>query len=152
MSTPLYYGDIFALGCEALVNPVNCVGVAGKGLAREFKQRFPDNFAAYYKACWSGDLVPGRVFVFDRGETVDHRYIINFPTKRHWREKSRLEDIFSGVSDLRQVIIHYGIRSIRVPAVGCGLGQLDWSIVRPVLQSRLSGLAGVDVRILEPFT
>ena len=86
-------GDILKSGAEALVNTVNCVGVMGRGIALQFKNAFPDNFAAYASACKRGEVQPGRMFVFDTGRLIPPKYIINFPTKRHWRGKSRIEDI-----------------------------------------------------------
>ena len=86
-------GDIFAEDVEALVNSVNCVGIMGRGIALQFKKAFPKNFKAYADACKLNEVQPGRMFVFETGELANPRYIINFPTKRHWRGKSRMEDI-----------------------------------------------------------
>ena len=97
-------GDIFAENAEALVNSVNCVGVMGRGIALQFKKRFPDNFDAYAKACNRNEVVPGRMFVHETGRLTNPRYIINFPTKRHWRGKSRIGDIEAGLECLVEVI------------------------------------------------
>jgi O-acetyl-ADP-ribose deacetylase (regulator of RNase III) len=115
-------GDILNADAEALVNTVNCVGVMGRGIALQFKNMFPENFAAYARACDLGDVQPGRMFVYETGELTNPRYIINFPTKRHWRGKSRIEDIESGLQALREEIARRGIRSVAVPPLGSGLG------------------------------
>ena len=111
-------GDIFAANVDALVNAVNTVGVMGKGLALAFKKKFPDNFAAYVRAC---KAVPGKVFVVNCSPRAP-QWIINFPTKRHWRDASRIEDIRSGLVDMAAQIRARQIHSVAVPALGCGLG------------------------------
>ena len=93
-------GDILQASAEALVNTVNCVGVMGRGIALQFKNVFPANFRAYEAACQRKEVQPGHMFVFDTGELTLPRYIINFPTKRHWRGKSRIEDIQAGLAAL----------------------------------------------------
>ncbi len=103
-------GDIFAEQAEALVNTVNCVGVMGRGVALQFKRAFPENFKAYADKCKRNEMQPGHVFVFETGEIIPPRYIINFPTKRHWRGKSRIEDIESGLVSLAKEIRSHGIR------------------------------------------
>ena len=95
-------GDILQANAEALVNTVNCVGVMGRGIAFQFKKAFPDNFRAYQKACRASDIRPGSVFVFETTRFINPRFIINFPTKRHWRGKSRLTDVKAGLEDLVQ--------------------------------------------------
>lgn len=126
-------GDILKAGAEALVNPVNCVGVMGKGLALQFKQAFPLNYMAYLAACKSGAVVPGRVFVFTN-QTGNPLYIMNFPTKRHWADKSRLGDIRVGLVALEQEVQRLRIQSIAIPPLGCGLGGLTWASVRPLIE------------------
>ena len=143
-------GDILRAGTEAIVNPVNTVGVMGRGLALQFKRAFPANFRAYAAACKAGDVQPGRMFVFDTGELIAPRYIINFPTKRHWRENSRLEDIASGVATLVQEVRTRQIISIALPPLGCGLGGLQWTDVRPLLEDAMSALPDVDVVVYQP--
>ena len=108
-------GDILAEDAEALVNTVNCVGVMGRGIALQFKKAFPENFRTYAEACKRGEVQPGRMFLFETGELTNPRYIINFPTKRHWRGNSRIEDIEAGLEALGDVIRERGIRSIAVP-------------------------------------
>ena len=118
-------GDILAEEAEALVNTVNCVGIMGRGIALQFKRAYPENFKAYAARCKRHEMQPGRVFVFETGEMLPARYIINFPTKRHWRGKSRIEDIESGLVSLKEEIRSRGIRSIAIPPLGSGLGGLD---------------------------
>lgn len=137
-------GDILKCEADALVNTVNCVGVMGRGIALQFKNVYPDNFKAYEAACKREAVQPGRMFVFDTGQLTLPRFIINFPTKRHWRGKSRIEDIESGLTDLVKVIRDKGIRSIAIPPLGAGLGGLDWSDVRPRIERALTGLADVQ--------
>lgn len=129
---------------EAFVNAVNTVGVMSKGIALEMKRAFPENFAAYRKACKAGEVVAGRMFTFDRGESLRPRWIVNFPTKRHFRDPSRLEDIDAGLVDLAAVVQANAIRSIAIPALGCGLGGLDWTEVRPRI---VAALAGIDAEV-----
>ena len=143
-------GDILTEAAEALVNTVNCVGVMGRGVALQFKRAFPENFKAYAARCKRDELRPGRVFVFETGAMVPPRYIINFPTKRHWRGKSRLEDIESGLGSLVQEVRSRGIRSIAIPPLGSGLGGLHWPSVRTRMEAALTGLDDVEIVIFEP--
>jgi O-acetyl-ADP-ribose deacetylase (regulator of RNase III) len=143
-------GNLLEAPVEALVNAVNCIGVMGKGLALQFKQAFPANFRAYEAAARAGSVVPGRMFVHDRGILVGPRYIINFPTKRHWRDKSRMEDIEAGLTALVDEVRERGIRSIAVPPLGCGLGGLDWSEVRPRIEAAFATVSEVDVHLYAP--
>jgi O-acetyl-ADP-ribose deacetylase (regulator of RNase III) len=144
-------GNILEADADALVNTVNCVGVMGKGLALQFKQAFPSNFTAYVTACAAQAVVPGRMFIFDAGQIAKPRYVINFPTKRHWRERSHMEDIRSGLQALVRDIRRLAIRSIAVPPLGCGLGGLDWQEVRPRIETAFSELPGVHVLLFEPM-
>lgn len=109
------HGDILQSETEAIINTVNCVGVMGRGIALQFKNAYPDNFKAYAAACKAGQVIPGKMFVFETGRLTGPRYIINFPTKRHWKGKSRIEDIVAGLDDLVSVIRHYDIHSIAIP-------------------------------------
>ena len=143
-------GNLFEEDVEALVNSVNCVGVMGRGIALQFKKAFPDNFDAYAKACKRGEVEPGRMFVYDLGQMTNPRYIINFPTKRHWRAKSRIEDIEAGLEDLAVVIHELNIRSIAIPPLGTNLGKLSWRDVEPLITATLSGIEGLDIRLFEP--
>lgn len=144
-------GDILAEDTEALVNTVNCVGVMGRGIALQFKKAYPENFRAYAKGCERGDVRPGRMFVFETGTLTNPHYIVNFPTKRHWRGKSRIDDINSGLKDLVNVIRWRGIRSIAVPPLGCGLGGLEWSNVRSRIENALSEFNQLKVVVFEPL-
>jgi len=142
-------GDILTAETEALVNTVNCVGVMGRGIALQFKNKFPDNFSAYAAACKKQEVRPGRMFVFKTSMLFRPRYIINFPTKRHWRGKSRMEDIESGLQDLLRVIQERNITSIAVPPLGSGLGGLNWREVRRRIENTLN-LPGLRVVVFEP--
>ena len=143
-------GDILKSNAEALVNTVNCVGIMGRGIALQFKNAFSDNFAAYARACDLDEVEPGRMFVFERHRLDNPRFIINFPTKRHWRGKSRIEDIDAGLVDLVRVIQARKIHSIAIPPLGSGLGGLNWSQVRPRIEAAMAGLPDVEVIIFEP--
>jgi O-acetyl-ADP-ribose deacetylase (regulator of RNase III) len=146
----LAHGNLLEADADALVNTVNCVGYMGKGIALQFKQAFPDNFKTYEAACRHGDVVPGRMLVHDYGVLQRPRYIINFPTKNHWRAKSRIEDIESGLVALVQAVHDYDIRSIAVPPLGCGLGGLNWSDVRPRIEAAFAEVTNVQVYLYGP--
>lgn len=139
-------GDVLTTGVEALVNPVNTVGVMGAGLALQFKHAYPEMFREYASACRYGFDV-GQV----RVHSIDHdRYVISFPTKRHWREPSRLEWIEAGLLDLRRAVSELGIRSIEIPALGCGHGGLNGADVRKLIEGQLGDLPDVDVMLYPP--
>ena len=142
-------GDILQVDAEAVVNTVNCVGVMGRGIALQFKESYPENFKAYEAACDRGEVQPGRMFVFETHQITNPKYIINFPTKRHWRGKSRMEDIEAGLGALAVEIRRRRIRSIALPPLGSGLGGLDWREVRPRIEAALGGL-DVHVIVFEP--
>jgi O-acetyl-ADP-ribose deacetylase (regulator of RNase III) len=142
-------GDILGADAEALVNTVNCVGIMGRGVALQFKKKFPENFKAYEKACKKQEVTPGRMFVFNTGELTFPRYIINFPTKRHWKGKSRIEDIESGLEDLAYVINERKIKSIALPPLGSGLGGLDWQEVRALIEKALCN-CNAHIRVYDP--
>jgi len=133
------------------VNAVNCVGVMGKGLARQFKDAHPENFAGYAAACARGEVRPGRVLVVDTGRELP-RYIINFPTKRHWRDRSRLEDIEAGLAALVHELRERRIASVAIPPLGCGLGGLDWADVRPMVVRALQDAPDVEALVFEPVS
>ena len=143
-------GDILQEEAEALVNTVNCVGVMGRGIALQFKRAFPENFKAYAARCRRNAMQPGRVFVFETGRLTAPHYIINFPTKRHWRGKSRMEDIESGLASLALEIRSRGIRSVAIPPLGSGLGGLHWPEVRVRIEGSLREFKGVKIIIFEP--
>ncbi len=143
-------GDIFEEDVEALVNSVNCVGVMGRGIALQFKNRFPENFKAYSQACKRSEVMPGRMFVYETGALSNPRFIINFPTKRHWRGKSRMEDIETGLQALVQEIRERKIRSIAIPPLGTNLGGLNWNDVRPRIETALASMDDLAVVLYEP--
>lgn len=145
-------GDILQADAEALVNTVNCVGVMGRGIALQFKNRFPENFKAYAAACANDAVQPGRMFVYETRNLTNPRFVINFPTKRHWKGKSRIEDIESGLKALVDEIRERDIRSIAIPPLGAGLGGLDWADVRPLIIAAMEPLRDVRVMVFEPMT
>jgi O-acetyl-ADP-ribose deacetylase (regulator of RNase III) len=146
----LVSGNLLEAPAEALVNTVNCVGYMGKGIALQFKQAYPANFRAYEARCKAGEVVPGRMLVHDQGMLAEPRYVINFPTKRHWRGKSRMDDIDAGLKALVQEVRERGIRSIAIPPLGCGLGGLRWDEVRPRIEAAFSALPDVEVLLYAP--
>ncbi len=144
----LQHGNLLNAKTEAIVNTVNTVGVMGKGIALQFKQAFPENYRIYERACRRGDVSIGRVLVVSM--LGDPRYIINFPTKRHWRARSKLKDIESGLDDLVRQVRDLQIGSIAVPPLGCGNGGLDWADVRPRIEAAFAALPDVRVEVYEP--
>lgn len=139
-------GDLLSAPADAIVNTVNTVGVMGRGIALQFKKRFPENFKAYERACKAGEVQLGSVHIFETGAMLEQpRWIINFPTKGHWKSRSRIEDIASGLDDLVEKIASLQIRSIAIPPLGCGLGGLEWADVRPLIEQKLEN---VDAEIL----
>jgi len=143
-------GNLLEAEVEALVNTVNTVGIMGKGIALMFKEAFPENFRQYAAACRCGDVQVGRMFVTQRDSLEGPRWIINFPTKKHWRNRTRIEWIEAGLQDLQRVIVEKEIGSIAVPPLGCGHGGLSWSTVRPLIECVLGDLPEVDVLLYEP--
>lgn len=143
-------GDILKADAEALVNTVNCVGVMGRGIAAQFKRAYPKNFSTYQQACSRHEVEPGRLLIVETGQFANPRWVINFPTKRHWRGNSRIEDIDAGLVALVADVRRLGIQSIAVPPLGCGLGGLDWSQVRPRIEQAFAALPDVKVLLFEP--
>ncbi len=143
-------GSLLDADAEAIVNTVNTVGVMGKGIALQFKQAYPDNFHAYEAACRRGEVRLGKMFTYETGLLSNPSFIINFPTKGHWRARSRLDDIKEGLADIRRVIRDRNIRSIAIPPLGCGNGGLDWGDVRPLIMEALGDLPDVHVMIYPP--
>jgi len=143
-------GDLLNSDAEAIVNTVNCVGIMGRGIALQFKKMYPANFKAYAAACDAGEVIPGKMFVFETGEMTNPKYIINFPTKKHWRGNSKLEDIESGLKALRDEIVRRGIKSVAIPPLGSGLGGLPWPAVKSRMIDALESLENVDLIIYEP--
>jgi O-acetyl-ADP-ribose deacetylase (regulator of RNase III)/uncharacterized protein YwgA len=143
-------GNILESQSEALVNTVNTVGIMGKGVALAFRKTFPDAMEEYLRAVRENKIRVGEVQVV-KTRYITPRYIINFPTKTHWRYPSKIEYIETGLSDLVLKIKDYQIRSISLPPLGCGNGKLDWKIVKPLMISRLGQIAdNVEVIIYEP--
>lgn len=147
----LVQGNILEADAEAVVNTVNCVGVMGKGIALQFKQAYPENFHAYKQACDAGDVRPGTMFVFKTGSMLNPKYIFNFPTKTHWKGKSRIEHIEAGLKALVSEIEHRRITSIAVPPLGCGNGGLQWADVHQRIVEALSGLNNVTTLVYAPL-
>lgn len=143
-------GDILRADAEALVNTVNCVGIMGRGIALQFRENFPENFKSYAAACKREEVQPGRMFVFETGTMTNPKFIINFPTKRHWRGKSRMEDIESGLVALAAEIRSRNIRSIAIPPLGAGLGGLNWPDVKGRIEKALAELPHVQAIVFEP--
>ena len=153
-------GNIFNAEVQAIVNPVNCVGIMGKGLALEFKKRYPENYKFYSECCTKGQLEPGLLCVSDYRPTARHvntlsphgaigsiwgelcpwNYIVNLPTKNHWRDKSEMRYIEMGLRSLQLFIQEHEIKSIALPKIGCGLGGLDFEDVKPIIERELDGL------------
>lgn len=143
-------GNILSEDADALVNTVNCVGVMGRGVALQFKKAFPDNFDAYAKACKNGEVRPGKMFVYKLDQITNPQYVINFPTKRHWKGKSRISDIDDGLKDLQRIIKKMNIKSIAIPPLGSGLGGLDWNDVRKRIEDSLCEFSSLSVVIYHP--
>ena len=133
--------NIFDSKAQALVNPVNCVGVAGKGLALEFKKRFPENHAIYENTCRVGCMQPGIVVPFFTSEKGDSRYIFNFPTKQHWRDQSHIEWIHAGLDSLVMQTLYRNLYSLAVPRLGCGLGGLQWLDVHAAMREHFAAFS-----------
>jgi len=139
-------GNIFDSKAQTLVNTVNCVGVMGKGLALEFKKRFPEMYKDYAQRCKNGDVKLGRPYLFKHNM---HRWILLFPTKGDWRSKSKLSDIEEGLKWLKMHYKQWGIESLAVPPLGCGLGALDWEAVRPILYRYLN-ICNIPIELYVP--
>jgi O-acetyl-ADP-ribose deacetylase (regulator of RNase III) len=142
------YGNLLQADVDALVNTVNAEGVMGKGIALQFKKAFPDNFRSYERDCKAGEVAPGRMHVVRR--IASPRFIINFPTKKHWRHPSKIEYVRDGLRDLVAKVRELGIRSIAIPPLGCGNGGLDWSDVSPLIVQAFASLPDVRVVLFEP--
>ncbi|WP_341809477.1 macro domain-containing protein [Xanthomonas oryzae pv. oryzicola] len=142
-------GNLLESGAEALVNTVNTVGVMGKGIALMFKERFKENFLRYAAACKDNQVRIGKIFVTEVNELDGPRWIINFPTKQHWRGDSRIEWITEGLQDLHLFLIENKVKSIAIPPLGAGNGGLDWADVRPLIEEVLAGL-DTDILVFEP--
>lgn len=144
-------GSIFESSADAYVNPVNCEGVAGKGLALQFRKEFPDNFEFYRRECRVGKVRPGVLAVYQRNSPIPPRWIINFPTKDLWRNPSRIEFIQDGMASLALWCVHTSVKSVAIPALGCGLGNLDWKVVRPLIIKSLGAIRNLEVYTFDPL-
>jgi O-acetyl-ADP-ribose deacetylase (regulator of RNase III) len=140
-------GNLFESGAQTLVNAVNCIGVMGKGVALQFRRRFPEMYADYVARCNAGQMRLGEPYLFRR---PDPPWILNFPTKDHWRSASRLSEIVAGLDYLANYYREWGVESLAVPALGCGEGGLEWRVVGPVLERRLQRLA-IPVTLYAPL-
>ena len=143
-------GDLFTSTTQVLVNAVNCVGIMGKGLALTFKHRYPANFEAYYWAVRAKKVKIGEPFVYTCPIGESPQYIVNFPTKIHWKDRSRLPHIEVGLIALRRWLLYEEIESIAIPQLGCGLGGLEWPHVRRLIQKHLSPLEGIRIELYGP--
>ena len=143
-------GNLLACDAEAIVNTVNCAGVMGRGIALQFKKNFPENNDYYEAACKRNEVIPGKMLVYDTNSLFNPQFIINFPTKRHWRGASRIGDIEAGLVDLMGVIQARNISTIAVPPLGCGLGGLDWGAVKNLMESTFKKADNVSFIIYEP--
>lgn len=143
-------GNLLEADVEALVNTVNCVGVMGKGIALQFKRAYPENFKQYEKVCRAGQLQPGQMLVTNVGLFDNPKYIINFPTKRDWKQKSRLQDVQAGLISLVEEVKRLQVSSIALPPLGCGNGGLNWSEVAPLIEAAFEPLGHIRVMLFEP--
>lgn len=144
-------GDLLAnTEVEAIVNTVNIVGAMGKGIALQFRKKYPQMYMEYKKACDRHELQPGKMHVYDLGEGNKPRYIINFPTKRHYRDNSRLDDIKSGLIALVKELRERNIKTVAIPALGCSNGKLNWGQVRPFIQTTFKFTEEIKAFIYEP--
>lgn len=142
-------GNIFESNAEALVNTVNTVGVMGKGIALQFKERYPENYFAYRKACKDGQIDVGAMFVTAVNQVEGPKWIINFPTKKHWKGKSEMSFVERGLDDLIQVIVEHGIQSIAIPPLGAGNGGLNWGDVKELINKKLASV-NIEIQLYEP--
>lgn len=143
-------GNLLNAPTEALVNTVNTVGIMGKGIALQFKKRFPNNFKIYAKACKNKTLTVGKLLIVKEITLDGEKLIINFPTKAHWRNKSKYEYIEDGLKELRKKIVDYGIKSIAIPPLGCGNGGLSWEKVKSMIERSLGNIENTEILVYEP--
>ncbi len=142
-------GNLLEAKAEALVNTVNTVGIMGKGIALMFKERFDDNFRQYAAACKAGNVQTGKMFITEPRELDGPRWIVNFPTKQHWRSPSRLEWVTDGLQDLRRFLVDKHVKSVAIPPLGAGNGGLDWPAVRKQIDKALGDL-DIQITVFEP--
>lgn len=147
---PIHFvtGDLLESNVSLLVNPVNCHGVMGKGLALQFKKKYPKYFNHYRQLCQDGQLRPGRVYIYLED---NQPAIVNFPTKNHWKDDSLYDYIEKGLMSLSDAITSLDVRSIAIPKLGCGEGNLDWSIVQRMIVNRLSHHHNCNIYVYGPM-
>lgn len=151
MATSIRYGDLLAASdVDAIINTVNCVGVMGKGIALQFKKKWPANFKAYEQACKNNQVQLGEMFIYELGALATPKYIINFPTKQHWRSASKIQDIDNGLNALIQQMLNRGIQSVAIPPLGCGHGGLNWSNVLPLIEQAFLPYPELSAYIYSP--
>lgn len=143
-------GNILESNTEVIINPVNTVGVMGKGLALQFKQKFPTNYKIYKEACKNQTIDIGKLLLVDESNLERKKFIINFPTKKHWRNSSKIEYIEEGLKDLVRIIETQSFESMAIPALGCGLGGLEWESVKLLIEKQLGNLEEIEIIIYEP--
>jgi O-acetyl-ADP-ribose deacetylase (regulator of RNase III) len=143
-------GNLLEARAEALVNTVNTVGVMGKGIALMFKERFAANYKRYEAACKAKEVQTGKIFVTEVGELDGPRWVVNFPTKQHWRPPSKMEWIVEGLQDLRRFLIENKVKSIAIPPLGAGNGGLEWAEVRLEIERALGDLSDIEIIVFEP--
>lgn len=143
-------GNLLEADADALVNTVNTVGVMGKGIALMFKERFPKNMQAYAEACKAGEVITGKMFITETEELMGAKWIVNFPTKQHWRAKSKIEWVEEGLKDLRRFIATYKVKSIAIPPLGSGNGGLNWTDVKSKIERALGDMPDVEIWVFEP--
>lgn len=139
-------GNILQSPAQVITNPINCVGVMGAGLAAQFKNNYPEMFQDYAQRCSNGDVKPGTPYLFENSEIQ----ILNFPTKRHWRDPSLTEDIEAGLKFLADNYKSMGIYTLALPALGCGLGGLEWNVVKQLIEKHLGNIPDLEVFVYEP--
>lgn len=150
MSVRFTTGDMFASGCDALVNTVNTVGVMGAGVALAFKKKFPHNYHSYRDACSEGRVIVGRMFITKAEYLGKEILIVNFPTKKDWRNPSTMDYVNSGLASLASGLRTSGIKSIAIPPLGCGNGGLDWPDVKELIIQHLESIENIDIVVYEP--
>lgn len=148
--TRVLIGDIFTTRMQCIVNTVNCEGVMGKGIAKEFKRRYPDMYSDYKDKCDNNLVIPGIPYKFESNDLFRKHFIINFPTKNHWRSPSKLSDIVTGLDYFAKHYKEWGVKSIAFPPLGCGNGGLEWSIVGRIMYQKLSKL-DIEIEIFAPY-
>jgi O-acetyl-ADP-ribose deacetylase (regulator of RNase III) len=139
-------GDLFESQAQTLVNAVNCVGVMGKGIAEQFKRRFPTMFDDYKQRCKRKDVRLGEPYLYRDSSGIQ---IVNFPTKDHWRSPSRIADVEHGLNYLVEHAAEWSIASLALPALGCGNGGLEWYDVGSLIYRKLNTLP-IDIKVYAP--